>query len=106
MKFLGKIKAVRLGYSDYNNLMFGFFFDLVFVDGDTTDFWGTWSSRHESCKWTEEERATRFLTAFLRVKRVMEDAGVDDFNKLAGVPIEVELDRTTLISWRILREVL
>jgi hypothetical protein len=106
MKYLGKIESVKFGNGGYDNAMFGFSFDLSFGGCGIFDFWGTWSKHHEYCKWTIEEQNEHFLRIFLRVKSLMEDAGVDDFKDLERTPIEVEVDDGTLVSWRILKEVL
>ena len=106
---LGRIVSVKLGDGGYDDAMFGFTFYLSTGSGGSVcDFWGTWGHEpNESCKWTKTEQNEVFLDCFLRVKKLMKQAKVSNFNQLKNVPIEITWDdKNRLKSWRILTEVL
>lgn len=105
-KELGKIKQLSLGMGGYQDAMFGFSFTLEGVAWGVQDFWGTWATHYESCKWTVEEQNSQFIEALLKVKKLMEIAKVNNFEKLRNIPIEAEFSENKLVSWRILEEVL
>lgn len=109
-KYLGKISAIRIGSGGYQDAMFGISFELSF-DGSSGigDFWGAWGAgikNTASCKWAESDRQEQLADAFWRLAKLMQEAKVNDFTKLAGVPVEVEIEGNTLKSWRVLTEVL
>lgn len=110
-KAFGKIEAVKLGSGGYDDAMFGFSFKLSFDGGICTHrFWGTWSHPpSKDAKWTMQDQRWKWLESLLDVKKLMDDAKVDDFLKLVGKPIEVTIDGPGLgevKDWRILTEVL
>lgn len=109
-KYLGKIANVSIGTGGYQDAMFGVSFSLSFDGGSSvSDFWGGWGPgiKHTaSCKWTDAERLSSITDAFWKLANLMRDAKVIDAAKLAGVPIEVEVDGNLLKSWRVLKEVL
>jgi hypothetical protein len=109
-KHLGKIASIRIGGGGYQDVMFGIAFQLSFGGaGVVGDFWGAWgpSIKHdERCQWTEDDRQKQLASAFWRLANVMQQAKVDDVAKLAGVPVEVEIESLSLKSWRVLTEVL
>lgn len=105
-KELGKINSIQLGMGGYDGAMFGFSFDLGGVGWGVGDFWGTWSTRSEGCKWSIEDQNKIFLESLLKIKQLLNDAEKDDFTELKGVPVEVIFDGNALESWRILTEVL
>lgn len=110
-KALGKIEEVKLGSGGYDDAMFGFSFKLNFDGGLCTHrFWGTWSSPPSpNAQWTVVDQHKIWLDGFLDVKKLMDDAKVNDFLDLVGKPIEVTLEdgpMGQLKEWRILTEVL
>lgn len=105
-KEIGKIKHISLGMGGYQDAMFGFSFTLGGVSWGVQDFWGTWATHNERCKWTIEDQNKHFIEAFLKVKTLMEVAKVTDFEKLKNVPIEAEFLENKLVSWRILEDCL
>lgn len=104
----GKIQSIRLGMGGYQDAMFGFSFTLGGKEGwGVSDFLGTWAHEPDKhTKWTLEDRNRIFLEHLLRVKKLMEEAGINDFTKLKGIPIEATFEDMTLKSWRIMTEVL
>jgi hypothetical protein len=107
-KELGKIAAVRFGAGGYQDAMFGLTVTMSFNGGGTgcCDFKGQWAERSPSANYTEQEWREGFLDQMLAVKKIMDDAKVDEINKLVGTPIEAEFDGVMLKSWRVLTEVL
>lgn len=109
-KYLGKIARVYIGEGGYQDSMFGISFSLSFDTGSSIgDFWGAWGPRIECtahCKWTDADRRSQIADAFWRLAKLMHDAKVQDAAKLAGVPVEVEIEGNILKSWRVLTEVL
>lgn len=102
-KELGKIHAVRLGDGGYQDAAFGVTFDL----GGFGDFWGFWrGDPRPGSEWTPDTQVERYGQAMHRLSQLMKDAKVSDMAELVGKPIELTIDRMTLVSWRILTEVL
>ena len=109
-KKLGKLTKVSFGLGGYQEACIGLTVCIEFDGSGTNDFKGAWDQnliKHsDHCKWTEEDRSKgnddtmRFLSDLLR------DAKVSSVDKLAGTPVEVELDGNSLKSWRILTEVI
>lgn len=105
-KEIGKIVSCRHGFGGYQGAMIGYSFELGGKGWGCGDFWGTWATRSEDCKWTEETQKNQLGSATLRMKALLDKAHVDEFSKLKGVPIEAEFSDGSLCSWRILEEVL
>ena len=110
-KELGKIDDITFGFGGYQDAMFGVSVSLKMGEysgcGDFIS--GGWENSievTEYTKWTEEERGTQRVAMCNRVEQLMVDAGVRDFSKLKGKPIEVTMDGMVMKSWRILKEVL
>lgn len=109
-KKLGKIKSARFGIGGYQDAMLGVYFDLGGDGWGVMDSKCTWDSNtitpDENHQWTEEDRVKLYSETMYYVSDLLNQAKVKDFNKLAGIPIEVEFDGNRLKSWRILTEVL
>lgn len=105
-KELGKIQSVKFGMGGYDDAMFGFSFVLGGKNWGVSDFWGTWSNWDKQCKWSIEDQNKTFLESFLKVKALLKAAKKYDFSELKDVPIEATFEKSTLVSWRILEEVL
>lgn len=104
---LGKIERVYFGSGGYQEAMFGPTFVLETTEGHVNDFWGTWTADPgKDAEWTKDSQIRRQGEMIERLKKLMMDAKVGEFSKLAGIPIEVEWNGMTLKSWRILKEVL
>jgi hypothetical protein len=108
MKELGKIESVKLGNGGYTGDMFGFTFCLKGRDCCCVQqFKGGWNFEpFGNSKWSKAEQDAHFLKCFNEVREIMKQAQVDNFNDLAGVPVEIEIENNTLKSWRVLTEVL
>lgn len=112
---LGKIKSCELVIQDYG---IGFVFDLSIESGssgviDSTNMWKTVrevkqriEATHNGYKWTVEDRNNCLIASVDHINQLMNDAKVYKFSDLKDVPIEVTLDGFSLVSFRILTEVL
>lgn len=104
---IGKIKKIWLGLGGYQDAQFGVTFELGGKGWGCGDFDGAWARDPDSyCKWTDEDRSKEFNKMCLRIRDLLQEAGVTDINQLEGIPIEVTFENRTLKSWRILTEVL
>lgn len=104
-KFLGKIQSVTLGFDDRG--WFGPMFDLRFDGASSVGDSRTIPPVYkDTFSYTPEEWAEKLRDDYAFIYVAMRDAGVSDFNKLAGTPIEVEIEGNMLKSWRVLKEVL
>ena len=108
-KTLGKIESVNIGLGGYQDAMMGISFNLSHGGAwGVADFWGTWGLEIDSkgAKWTEADRDAKFAETMRKINRLLIDAKVDNVNQLKGKPIEVTCDGMSMVSWRILTEVL
>ena len=103
---LGKIQHVRLGSGGYQDACFGISFTLGGEGWGVQDFWGTWETRSDSAKYSEEEWKESHHKTYFRLMQLMKDAKVSDLNKLKDIPVECVFDGNLLKSWRVLKEVL
>lgn len=107
MKQIGKIQSIHLGTQE------GYFGLFVTLSGKG---WGVTSSqcfpdpatrKHtKECKWTEEDRAKDAVKLCAGISAILKDAQQTSLDALKNVPIEATFEDHTLISWRILTEVL
>lgn len=58
------------------------------------------------CRWEEVERQTAITTTVEFTDKILKDAKVNYVSQLINKPVEVEIDRNTFKSFRILTEVL
>jgi hypothetical protein len=101
---LGKIEKVEFGHFDGR---FGFTYTLYAGGWNVLDFKGFWSMvPTENYKWTVDDQDKAFAAAWRHAMELMNDAKVQDLQKLVGKPIEVTTERMMLKSWRILTEVI
>ena len=108
-KTLGKIESVSIGLGGYQDAMMGISFDLSHGGLlSVSDFWGTWGLEIDSkgTKWTEADRDAKFAETMRKINQLLIDAKVDNVNQLKGKPIEATCDGMSMVSWRILTEVL
>lgn len=106
--WLGKIEEAVFGFGGYQDAQFGASFTLEGSGFGIGDFWGFWATeRSSSTKWTEEDRIKHYGETTRKIQMLMEDAKVQSFRELVGIPVEVKItDDQRLDSWRILTEVL
>ena len=101
---LGKIEKVEFGFWDGR---FGLTFHLNAGGWNVDDFWGGWASRPELVqRWSIAEQDQAIAGIWRRLIKIMEEAKVQDFQKLMGKPIEVTTEGMMPKSWRILTEVI
>ncbi len=110
-KRLGKIESVKFGFVGYQDAQFGLSVSLMSDSigcGDTVG--GGWAygliDPDELTKWTEADRTFSMAAMCKTLCEILKDAGVDDVSKLKGKPVEFTFASNTLMSWRILTEVL
>jgi hypothetical protein len=108
-KELGKIRVARFGFGGYQDAMIGITFDF----GSEKDGWGVgdfsgfWSlPRSKDAKWSETDRLKSLGETVMFIAKLLEQAKVDDVDKLVGKPVECTFDGMTLKSWRLLTEVI
>ena len=106
-KILGKITKAEYGMVGDYPFLFGL--QLYFNLGDGTSI--GCGSRYtinigEACKWTTEERQRGITESVDKVHKILKDAKVNYVSELKGVPVEVEIEKNTFKSFRILTEVL
>mgnify|MGYP003612283899 CR=1 FL=1 len=114
-KVLGKIKSCELAIRDG---VIGFVFELSINGGSSgvTDAKNMWQTikevkhrneaTHDRYKWTVEDRNNYLISSVDHINHLMNDANVYKFSDLKDKPIEVTLDGFSLVSFRILTEVL
>ncbi len=104
---IGKIKSIYFGHGGYQDAMIGVTFDLGGKSWGVGDFWGYWSTkRSENCQWTEADRVKNLGEVVMKLSKLLQEAKVSDLNELQDVPVEVTFNNNSLVSWRLLTEVL
>lgn len=107
MKQLGKISKISVGQGGYQDAMIGITFDIQGQGWGIGDFWGYWATKITSgTKWTEADRIKALGEVMMRLNALLQTAKVSNTNQLVGIPVEVETKDNTLVSWRVLTEVL
>ena len=108
-KRIGKIQYIAFGFGGYQEAQIGI---SVTLGSDKEswgvgDFRGPWASDPDRyCKWTKEEQIQQSGETVMWLRDLLRDAKVNNINELKGIPVEVEFERMTLKSWRILTEVI
>lgn len=105
-KELGKIQSVSFGYGGYQEAQFGVSFILGGAGWGVGDFWGTWAEWSKPCKWTQEDQKDTFGETVVKIRDLLKQAKKQELHQLKGVPVEVTFNNNTLVSWRILKEVI
>ena len=109
-KELGKITSVKFGLDGYQEAMLGISFQFEMGNLGCCDFEGYWDPETIACspqsKWTEEDRDKRLANTMRYISKLLKDAKVKSVEELKGKPVELTFDLATLVSWRILTEVL
>lgn len=106
---VGKIRAVLFGQGGKDNHCFGFNF---FIGSDKDgwgiqDFWGTYyTSRPEKAQWSEDDRLKLMGEQCMRVNSLLMAAKKTHVMELVNCPVEVTFDGDTVMSWRLLEEVM
>lgn len=106
-KKLGKIQRCSFGSGGYQDAMIGISFTLGGDSWGVGDFWGDWSiKRSETAQWSESDRINNLGKTVMRINELLGQAKKQDVSKLAGVAVEVSFEGNTLVSWRVLTEVI
>lgn len=107
---LGRIESIEFGLGGYNDCQIGLTVNL------SGPGWGVYATKmawdanrvkhSEFCQWTEADRDARYAEIVRYVSSLLKDAKVDSVSELKDKPIEATFDSRSLVSWRILTEVL
>jgi hypothetical protein len=103
---IGKIERVYHGYGGYQDAMIGFGFTLSGDGWAVGDFWGSWASRPEGAKYSEDEWRGYHADAAVRIRDLLVAAKATVLNELEGKPVMVAFEDNRLKDWRILTEAL
>lgn len=104
---LGKIQSIDIGQGGYQGAEIGIRYVLSGKGWGVVDWQGYWGTRPSHVDWTEEDRTIHLGKIFLQLFARMKEADVTDHTQLIGKPIEVIFNNNnTLVSWRLLIEVL
>lgn len=106
-KILGKI--IKAEYGMVRDYPFLFGLQLYFNLGDGTSI-GCGSKYtiniSKECRWEESERKDTIVKAVEEIDKILKDAKVSFVSELVNKPVEVEIEKNTFKSFRILTEVL
>jgi len=117
MKILGKIEDIKLGHF-YDHKLFGVIIHFSLDGGSTGIGCGgkytiNIAEHTDRCEWTEEDRNKAISNLFWTIQNWIEQAKVENFGELRGVPVEVEIEDVngmalggTFKGFRILTEVI
>jgi hypothetical protein len=106
-KILGKITFAEYGTIRDYPFMIGL--QLGFKLGDSSGIMDGGSNTvniGKECRWEESERKTAITVSVEKVYQILEDAKVNYVSQLVNKPVEVEIEKNTFKSFRILTEVL
>ena len=103
---LGKIQTVRVGMGGYQDAMFGVWLTIGGKAWGVTDGKGTWATRDENAKYSEQEHRDEYAKTFIWAQEVCKQAKVQEIADLQGVPVECTFEGNQLKSWRVLEEVI
>lgn len=111
---LGKIEKVSVGLCGYQDSQLGILITL----GCDKHGWGVESCKafwgnapREGASWTIEDQRNFFGDTFLWIGEILKSAKKKSIAELEGVPVEVTFENhglvgDTMVSWRVLTEVL
>ena len=111
-KELMKISSVSFGTGGYQDCQFGLSVDFASKGGTCCgDFvCGGWNYKSitpdKYSKWTEKDREKDMAKMCKMVSDILSGAKVRDISELKGKPVEVTFESMSLVSWRILEEVI
>jgi hypothetical protein len=108
-KVFGKITSVEFGYGGYQDAMFGLNIELSGNGWECGDFYGDWGIHIQPdkySKWTEKDRTEKFAKMCTYINKLLIEAKITYISELKNIPIEATFRDNTLVSWRILTEVL
>lgn len=108
-KELGKIQSIYFGLGDRGDL--GLHIDFKFGNASgviwSESFWDFERvKRTETTVWTEEDREIDAIRILRKVSNILKEAKVDRIERLKDIPVELTFDVNSLVSWRVLTEVL
>ena len=109
-QLLGRIASIDFGLGGYNDGEIGLTVNLSGPGWGTLATKMAWDANRvkhsEFCRWTEADRDAQYAEIVRYVSSLLKDAKVDKVSELEGKPIEATFNEMSLVSWRILTEVL
>ena len=109
-KKLSKLENVKLGLCGYQEACLGFSATISGESWGVQDNKSTWDANQikhtENCRWSEEDRNKGYAEIMRYISDLLNDAKVTSIDMLNGMPVEATFDGNTLVSWRILTEVI
>lgn len=107
-KLLGKITNVEFGFVRDYPFLFGLQLTFSLSDGSGVGSGARYTVNiSNECIWdTPDEREKTITKLIDEVANIMKDAKVDDISDLKNKPVEVTIERSMFVQFRILTEVL
>lgn len=106
-KVLGKITSAEYGMVRDYPFLFGLQLYFSLSDGTSIGCGSRYTENiSEACKWTTDERQFGITKSVDEVHKILKDAKVAYVSELVNKPVEVEIEKNTFKSFRILTEVL
>lgn len=102
---IGVIASASFGWGGYQEVELGLSLTFDMKGAGVSSFDGYWGTeRSDRTQWTEEARLIGLGKAVMLLGKTLSAAKKMHVEQLVGVPVEVTIERNTLVSWRILHE--
>lgn len=106
-KVLGKIDFAEFGTIRDYPFLIGLQLGFNLGDGGAIMDGGQYTVNiSEECRWEESERQQAITVSIEKIDKILKDAKVNYVSELKNKPVEVEIEKNTFKSFRILTEVL
>lgn len=106
-KILGKIRFAEFGTIRDYPFLIGLQVGFDLADGGAIMDGGKYCENiSKSCKWEESEREQAITVMVENIDKILKAAKVNYVSELKNKPVEVEIEKNTFKSFRILTEVL
>ena len=106
-KILGKISFAEFGTVRDYPFLIGLQVGFKLADGcGVMDGGAHCVNISKECRWEEIERQQVITVAIEKIDKILKDAKVNYVSELENKPVEVEIEKNTFKSFRILTEVL
>ena len=106
-KILGKINFAEFGTIRDYPFLIGLQVEFKLADGCGIMDGGQYCVNiSKECRWEEVERQQAITVSIEKIDKILKDAKVNYVSELKNKPVEVEIEKNTFKSFRILTEVL
>ena len=106
-KILGKINFAEFGTVRDYPFLIGLQVGFKLADGCGIMDGGQYCVNiSKECRWEEVERQQTITVSIEKIDKILKDAKVNYVSELKNKPVEVEIEKNTFKSFRILTEVL